>query len=1395
MSKRHTLVEIDSTAKLPKISEHYTQASASHPASVHSTCFFCDKPASKKEKLSKALTKEVDLKVREAAESVGDSNLLNKLSAGDMVSIEAKYHPKCQVTLYNHARSAHARSADTQNHASEYEQMHGIAFAELVSYLEDAIQDNSTTVFKLTDLSKFYLARMGHMGQKQDTEFHSTRLKERLLQALPDFTAICHRRDVLMTCKRNLGDALAKASENEDALHIMRASKAIRKDIDYHRKSEFNGSFTSNCQQKSVPSSLLKFVQMVLDGTNDATNSENKASVAAMTISQLIMFNSVKHARKSDINSPRHTRKRETPLPIYISLKIYGAVRNRGLIDTLHELGICVSYQRLLDITNDIASAVCQRFNEEGVVCPPKLRNGLFTTAAVDNIDHNPSSATANGSFHGTAISLMQHPTPSCMGTDRPRIVLGRDVSNGIPDLPYSYAHVAPTSMPSKTFTAPQLTDQPANRNNSILVQAKQTEYKWLKLVSESMKRDQEEPGWICWPAYHASIQKNDVPPAALVAMLPLFYENAHSCAMIKHSMDVIKASVNRLNPGQTPIIAFDQPLFALAKQIQWSYAETHGEDQFVIMFGGLHIEMTLLKILGDWLNESGWTSALVQAGMASPGTANSFIHGSHVSKTRHAHQVTAASLYNLLQEANTDGVDFEEWCTKRCKESNRFSYWHQVLSLQVLLLTFVRAHREGDFDLYVQTLGELLPWCFALDHTHYARWLSVHVRDMMDLQNNHPAIMSEFQTGNFVVQKTRRRFSAIALDHCHEQNNAVIKGSGGAVGLTENPSALKRWIVAGPEITRLITEFEDGERGDQDAQAAQPHHEQRPAVQKKFATEVKALTSVLMEIGNPFNEDTEDLFVLDTKEIVVLSETVKNIGTLGKQQYLTFVKERFEERTKAITDVIPKNKLKLFSRPAAPTPSKHKMQLDMLKRDCGLFSRLYVACQIRDGNLDEFFAHEIQASPPSLAQGGQMRATSKADILTCIYQNDVSTCYPTVDVLILDGAAVVHMLNPGPSTTFQQYVDCIFLPYIVNKISNIKRLDIVWDVYDPHSLKASTRERRGHGVRRRVVLKSRIPKMWKEFLCNDENKSDLFHLLSHAVNSLAPVPGKEIYATLGADVLTTSENISAISPCTHEEADTRVILHLHDAVQKGLKTAMIRTVDTDVVIIAASAFTTIKPAKLWIAFGSGRNFRHLPVHEIVNCLGFSRCSSLPLFHAMTGCDTVSAFYGRGKRTAWETWQSYPEVTEAFQKCVSSDTVSKTCMSLLERFVILLYDKSSKATDVNEARKHIFTQKARSLENIPPTQAALEQHVKRAVLQAKIWNNSTEAVPSAIDPSKWGWVKEGSQWKPLWTSLPEAAKCCYELIHCGCKKGCNGRCKCKKAGLKCTSLCVCGGGC
>lgn len=124
-------------------------------------------------------------------------------------------------------------------------------------------------------------------------------------------------------------------------------------------------------------------------------------------------------------------------------------------------------------------------------------------------------------------------------------------------------------------------------------------------------------------------------------------------------------------------------------------------------------------------------------------------------------------------------------------------------MELEGCILTYVQSLREANFAMYLDALTELVPWFCALDHTNYARWTPVHLRDMAELPQTHPDVYREFNNGHFTVQKTKRVFSAIPIDQAHEQNknNACVKGDGGAVGLTDNPSALRRWMIAGPEV------------------------------------------------------------------------------------------------------------------------------------------------------------------------------------------------------------------------------------------------------------------------------------------------------------------------------------------------------------------------------------------------------------------------------------------------------------------------------------------------------------------------------------------------------------------------------------------------------------------
>ena len=136
-------------------------------------------------------------------------------------------------------------------------------------------------------------------------------------------------------------------------------------------------------------------------------------------------------------------------------------------------------------------------------------------------------------------------------------------------------------------------------------------------------------------------------------------------------------------------------------------------------------------------------------------------------------------------------------------------------------------------------------------------------------------------------------------------------------------------------------------------------------------------------------------------------------------------------------------------------------------------------------------------------------------------------------------------------------------------------------------------------------------------------------------------------------------------------------------------------------------------------------------------------------------------------------------------------------MQILERYVVIMYSKGCGANSVNEARHHLFTTGQRSLDNIPPIAAALFQHVKRALIQASFyWNQATIAQQNIPDFSEWGWQKDSrSKWQPVWTTLNDASEACSILLHCGCIKACTGRCKCKRAGIQCTTLCKCEGGC
>ncbi len=166
-----------------------------------------------------------------------------------------------------------------------------------------------------------------------------------------------------------------------------------------------------------------------------------------------------------------------------------------------------------------------------------QLSNHLFTTAAVDNIDHNPSSTTSMESFHGTSISIMQHPKLGFEGAQRFNRVIDERLIAGkkITALPDRYTNVPPTIIAQKEQIVPPIVGPALHSEVPEIDPLIVKEYEWLNNLKHLLgKPELDIEDYISWGAYHASKQMPFNNMKTTVTFMPLFLDCAHSIALIK---------------------------------------------------------------------------------------------------------------------------------------------------------------------------------------------------------------------------------------------------------------------------------------------------------------------------------------------------------------------------------------------------------------------------------------------------------------------------------------------------------------------------------------------------------------------------------------------------------------------------------------------------------------------------------------------------------------------------------------------------------------------------------------------------------------------------------------------------------------------------------------------
>ena len=209
-------------------------------------------------------------------------------------------------------------------------------------------------MFKLSSLHDLYVSHLRNL--QVDKSVNKTRLKNRIIahyhgeiqeQTDGQNTVLVFNQGMETLLK----DAMKKRNCEEEVFRFVNAAKYIRNDVFQMPEFSFTGEFTSECQLKSVPPSLMCLISMLLLNGPDIESQDFQESQGCLTISQLIIFN-MKKIKKLATKSDRHNQDREPPLPLYLGMSVHVQTRSKKLANQLYKLGLSVSYQRVDVIMN-----------------------------------------------------------------------------------------------------------------------------------------------------------------------------------------------------------------------------------------------------------------------------------------------------------------------------------------------------------------------------------------------------------------------------------------------------------------------------------------------------------------------------------------------------------------------------------------------------------------------------------------------------------------------------------------------------------------------------------------------------------------------------------------------------------------------------------------------------------------------------------------------------------------------------------------------------------------------------------------------------------------------------------------------------------------------------------
>lgn len=616
------------------------------------------------------------------------------------------------------------------------------------------------------------------------------------------------------------------------------------------------------------------------------------------------------------------------------------------------------------------------------------------------------------------------------------------------------------------------------------------------------------------------------------------------------------------------------------------------------------------------------------------------------------------------------------------------------------------RAIRVCDFSLYTYALHKILPWFFAFNHQNYARYLTRHLDDLLNIETTHPGLKEDFENGAMSVRRTAKSFCRSPIDLTLEQtiNADSANKCKGISAFTNSINARQRWSETHTTRMAIISELMEFLALKKWTESTETKYRSN-----SFKNQVIRVMEEVNKNINPFDEGLNPmkLFNLSSGKEASADTTkfLLDIEKNGIEQMKDFI-QGCKSDAKRFEKPIKRNKIMNFSAEVVKSKNHKDKKIDQVKDERNLLGhmlRIAIGNQI---DVQTLFSHPLTTVPHSLAHfDGTMLPNKKNELTTLLVsdsqQSDSQQSHHSIlhDVDIIDGFYFLRSICESPT----KYGD--FAMFVLRKICNTDAKEIHIFFYNrenPSPKDVETQKQmqlfdngqkyqiKGENQQRNQNLQA--------CLSNSSFRTELIKFViefwqqNNATSEI--LDDKRVFLSFGEKcylysnqhqkglILHTFEN-------NHFEIESKMIFHMHKMKSKNIR-VMTANPDSVIVHLLYHMQYWVQDRVVEIEYGDPKKntLQRISVRDIFNAMTPTVINALPAWNIFTGCSYEPGFYGKGKITCWKKFVKNTAVQNVFASIGSDEDVRNEDFDVLEQYTCSLYGQN--LSKVNQARAKIF---------------------------------------------------------------------------------------------------------